>query len=453
MPESFVVAHITDLHIGSQSDEAWGALSKALSELSPNLIIISGDITDNNEEYNYRFFLDWLKDAISPNDHTPAHGLRLGEKFANKVFIVPGNHDYFLNQYVHLQSERSNYYNVFQKEILPKWQYMDGEDRPGVFILGLDSSKSMSIANGQVNKSDLELIRKWCDQGRNGLLKKDGFYLGLSTIVTHEEATKRFTEAYKILVLHHYLFLPKSRGTEPSMILENCHEVLAQIAIDDFDMVVSGHDHQNVCDDPKYDNLFDDRAIRRFARMYCVRQFGIRRPPVYVTDQKDRLLKQSWRIAIDFIRKRQESLEYLKDNFLSKIYRFDGKTIDQKQIKRGRNDFIVYDLSDPAKKKFVEKVALKVELEIRTVLQRRSMVQCIAPSATKAEEEYNGFFVYHFHRKRTVEIESYFLSQDKSQFICDKDSRKSYALSKQTRDLFSSEEYLEMEEYALKARV
>jgi len=251
MSESFVVAHITDLHIGSHSDRAWSALSKALVELAPNLIIVTGDITDSNEEHNYRFFLNWLKDAVSPNDSTPAHGLRLGEKFSNKTFIVPGNHDYFISKYVFLQTKRSNYYKVFQKETLPKWQYVGGEGRPGIFLLGLDSSKRMSVAKGEVDNSDLESIRKWCDQGRHGLLMKDGHYLGLSEITSHEDAAKQFSQAYKILVLHHYLFLPKSRGNEPFMILQNYHEVLAQITTDDFDMVVSGHDHQNVFDDPK----------------------------------------------------------------------------------------------------------------------------------------------------------------------------------------------------------
>lgn len=441
MPDSFVVAHITDLHIGSHSDQAWSALSKALSELSPNLVIVSGDITDSNELHNFRFFLDWLKDAISPDDSTVAHGLRLGEDFANKVFVVPGNHDYYLHEYVSLQSKRSNYYKVFQKDVLPKWQYVDGGDRPGLFLLGLDSSKSMSIAKGDVEKVDLEQIRKWCDQGRHGLLKKDGSYLGLPTITTREDAAKRFTEAYKILVLHHYLFLPKSRGAEPFMTLDNYHEVLAQITTDDFDMVVSGHDHQNVFDDPKYDNLLDERSIRRFARMYCVRQLGIRRPAAYVTDERNHLLKRSWRFAIDYIRSKWEAFE---DNVLQKIYRVDGKTLDQKLIKRGHKDFVIFDLSDRHLKGLVQRVASVFEQEIRTILQRRTMIQCVAPSTTKSDEDCNGFFAYHFQKGRRVDIEPYFLSQDKSQFVRDRDGTKSYSLSK-PMDLFASKVFTELE--------
>ncbi|MFZ2407366.1 MAG: metallophosphoesterase [Methylobacter sp.] len=441
MSEPFVVAHITDLHIGAHSDQAWSALSKTLSELSPSLIIISGDITDSNEDHNFRFFLNWLKGAISPNDSTTAHGLRFGEEFSNKTFIVPGNHDYFLNQYVSLQTERSNYYKVFLQEHLPKWRYIDGEDRPGIFLLGLDSSKSMSVAKGEVDKSDLESIREWSDQGRRGLLMKDGHHLGLSKITSRAEAIKRFNEAYKILVLHHYLFLPKSRGNEPYMILQNNHEVLAQITTDDFDMVVSGHDHQNVFDDPKYDNLLDQRAIRRFARMYCIRQFGVRRPPVYYTDQNLHLVKRSWRCAIDYIRKGYESFE---DTVLPGIYRFDGQTIDQKLIKRGRKDFVIFDLSDLRLKGIVQKVASMIEREIRDVLQRRTMIQCIAPSATKSGEECNGFFIYKFHRDRRIDVEPYLLSQDESQFVRESGSKKSYILSRPI-DLFHSKVYQELE--------
>ena len=432
----FCIAHVTDLHVGEHDDLIWEALSRKLNEIDPDLYIVTGDITEANNELHYRLFIDWVKDAISTDAQSKAHGLRLGERYSEKFIVVPGNHDYFVNKAVRIQSGSSLFYNYFPNIKLPEWTYKN-KNGQGVFIVQLDSSESLCIANGGIRDSDLESIRKWCDQGRHGKLKKDGCFLGDTSIGSREEAIDAFVNSYKVLVIHHYLFLPRSRDREPQMELKNSGEVLAQITTDDFDLVLSGHDHTNVYDDPSYDHLLDKRAIRRFAQMYCVRQLGVRRPPVYVTDQNGHFLKKSWRLAVDYLRGLTETCE---DKFITKVYRIGGLTIDQKVIRRGIRDFIRIDLRDGRLKKVVSRIAELIEKEISRVLNRRNLVNCVAPSAIKEREKYNGFFVYTLNRDRRIGITPYYYCGETRDFVTDESDFRLFSLGNPL-NLFTTDAY------------
>lgn len=431
------IAHITDLHIGKHDDKVWERLTECLHDVDADFYVFSGDITDGNDWSHYRLFLDWLRTSTSTHASKNAHGLNLGNDISSRVFMVPGNHDYY-QQLIPKQGKKgsSDFFTIFPDERLPQWKVFTRDDAPAIFVVGLDSSKESTIANGEVEKTDLELIRKWSDQGRHGCLVKKGDHLGIPGLSDSKKAAELFRSAYKILVIHHYVFMPRARGREPLMVLDNAHEVLAQVAIDDFDMVLSGHDHRNIFDDPKYDHLLDERALRRFARMYCVRQVGVRCPPVYEVDQKGRLLKRNCRIALDYLRSVPEKLV---DKFGTKIFRLGNLTIVQKLIKRGTRDFLSVDLSAGQLKSAVKKIAGIVEDEISSALSRRSMVNALAPSATKEGEEIRGFFVYEFGKGRVVTVKPFYETSG-GVFRQDEEATQEYSVGRPL-DLFKTKAY------------
>ncbi|MEC9491104.1 metallophosphoesterase family protein [Flexistipes sp.] len=434
------VAHLSDLHVGGHSWHIWEALTRKLISLNPDLYVISGDISESNEEYSLQFVLSWLKGAISPFDTNKAFGLRLGENFSNKVIIIPGNHDYYTSNGSPFQLPKGdpkvNYYNVFKRHKLPRWHFCSNGKDVSAYIIALESPGEKSIANGYVEKNDLELVRKWTDQGRHGNLKKDGLFLGIDGLNSEEEAANLFNRSYKIIVLHHFLYLPKAYGKQPFMSLTNAHEVLGQIVSDDFDMVLAGHDHHDVFSSQKYQDLLDHRAIRRFARMYCVRQLGIKRPPVYHIDKNNnKLLPKTLRIAIEYVKSKAEGMD---DVAATKFYRFKGITLAERSIKKGYKEFLKVDLSDSQVRKTLDEIAGVVNDEIRSVLKNRKLINSVAATATKKNSRENGFYIYQIDGSRNIQCHSYYYNIDSKEF--ENNGVESCSLSRPL-DLFDTHAY------------
>ncbi|REG48567.1 calcineurin-like phosphoesterase family protein [Paraburkholderia sp. BL6669N2] len=442
MPNPLIVAHITDLHVGDHSDAIWSALSDALTQLQPNFIVVSGDITERNTEHDFTYFLNWLKNSISLKNNSPAHGLRLGEGYFEKVVCVPGNHDYFRS--VNVQGDKSAYFDVFVDAKFPHWRYIENNDGPSIFLVALDSSKPNTIANGEIEVDDLLTVKEWTEQARHGLLQSpDGALLGRN--FTRDEAISLYNNSIKILVLHHYLYFPRARGKERRMQLKRTDRILAQIASDDFDVVLSGHDHRDIVDDPKYDNLLDERAVRRFARNYCMRQLGVTIRPTYFVDESNKLLKRSLRLALMYFGGR---LNHIQDFITEHGFQYNGLDLQQQNTRRGVKDFISYDLSDPEKKKAVKTLATLLEDKIGSTLRSRTMLHCTAPSATKAREKSNGFYVYRCADDRAIVVEPYYFSHETGMFSANDEAAHEYSLRKAT-DLFKTEAFEELRRLGL----
>ncbi|MFH1620457.1 MAG: metallophosphoesterase [Patescibacteria group bacterium] len=73
------IAHISDLHIGrwSRGYKSTVLLQKALKKIEADLIVVTGDITENGRLAEYRIFNEIFSDFLDQG----------------RVLIVPGNHD------------------------------------------------------------------------------------------------------------------------------------------------------------------------------------------------------------------------------------------------------------------------------------------------------------------------------------------------------------------------
>lgn len=438
------IAHITDLHLGAHSDDAWRALTEKLNEINPTVFVFSGDFTENNDLIHFQRFLDWLRDEISVSDSTARFGLRLGDNYDQRAFLVPGNHDYFERSIsfnsgtAGIVGLKTCFTDVFPKNKLPSWSFLDRGKDPSIFIVALDSNmKQNTVAVGLVSNEDLKQIEEWCERARHGQLKKEAFLLGCGSLKNQQEAIKSFKRAIKILVLHHYIILPTARDAEWHMGLENARDVLVRAAVDDFDIILCGHDHHDYVECYSYLTALDKRAVRRFARMYCIRQCGQRTTSVYELDAKNgKMFSRSMRIAIDFLRTK---LEVIEESLCTRKYFGFGLQIDQFHRKKGIREFIRIDIRGTPLRDALGKIAAVVEEEMETIMKKRSLIHGMSPSALKKNEITKGFNLLTVEKDRRVKIEKYRMDMN-GDFCIKVEEIKSYDIPTPA-DYFSNHAY------------
>ncbi len=186
------IVHLSDLHFGAVDLKTVEPLGEAIREISPDLVVVSGDLTQRARSHQFqeaRAFLDTLP----------------GPQIA-----VPGNHDIPL-------------YNIIKRFIKPldKFRryiaddpepfYEDGE----LAVIGINSSRSLVIKGGRINRHQVERAR--------GLLCSTG------------------ANVTKIIVTHHPFDLPpNSRDLSLIGRADMAMKVFAECGADLF---LSGHFH------------------------------------------------------------------------------------------------------------------------------------------------------------------------------------------------------------------
>lgn len=130
------VVHLSDLHFGRVDDALLAPLRATLEAIGPDLVVVSGDLTQRakREEFEAaRFYLDSLP---------------------GPQIIVPGNHDISL-------------YNVFRRFLQPLTRYkryitddlaplhIDEE----IAVLGINTARSLTFKDGHVNPEQLASMR------------------------------------------------------------------------------------------------------------------------------------------------------------------------------------------------------------------------------------------------------------------------------------------------------
>jgi len=127
-----VVVHLSDPHFGTEIPAVVQALQAALQALQPDLVIVSGDVTQRARRREFRGarnFLDGLK--------VPA------------VMVIPGNHDIPL-------------FNVVARALTPYQNYYEAFGTshgiwagPDVIVLALDSTSPARHTRGKLRSGQL----------------------------------------------------------------------------------------------------------------------------------------------------------------------------------------------------------------------------------------------------------------------------------------------------------
>jgi 3',5'-cyclic AMP phosphodiesterase CpdA len=134
-----LIAHISDLHFGRHDPGIADALVDEISDKHPDLVVLSGDLTQRarmNEFVQARRFLD---------------------RIAQPVLVVPGNHDIPLYNLAHrFFSPLRKFQRHIPSGIGGNDWYSDHE----LAVLGLNTARGLTFKSGRVSLNQMTLIRR-----------------------------------------------------------------------------------------------------------------------------------------------------------------------------------------------------------------------------------------------------------------------------------------------------
>ena len=190
------LVHLSDLHFGAHDQRLVEAVARAVDELKPDLVVVSGDFTQRARTEQFReacAFLDGLRES------------------GHEVIGVPGNHDVPL-------------YDVLRRFLSPLARYRRFIDEtlcpfvelPGVAVLGINTARSLTFKDGRINRDQVEFIR-------------DTF-------------SRTPSDAVRVLVTHHPLFA-LTVGGEVERAIGRQEMALDAVEESGVDIVLAGHAH------------------------------------------------------------------------------------------------------------------------------------------------------------------------------------------------------------------
>ncbi|MDH5691289.1 MAG: metallophosphoesterase family protein [Candidatus Bathyarchaeota archaeon] len=185
MKEKYTIAHISDVHVGEggfRQDQVIKSVQE-INELSPDLVVVTGDLTYNGLDNEFKL------------------AKRLLNRLNKKPLVVMGNHD-----------ARNVGYLLFEKYFGERMVEYEDDD---VFLIGIDSTQP-DIDGGHVGREEQSYIER-----------------------TLSNAPKN---KVKIFMLHHHLLPIPMAGREQN-ILDDAGEVLKNIVNAGVDLVLCGHRH------------------------------------------------------------------------------------------------------------------------------------------------------------------------------------------------------------------
>lgn len=236
------ILHLSDLHLGDDivfrslirhrrwwehvDNRVTNGLVKAIRELKPDFVIISGDFVNKAQRSTFRFASEYLKELFQ----------KAGFDMAKRLLTIPGNHDVsFLprkqpDDFKRLRDYREFLRDLFNEEDVEKRaaRYVHVYPPGKLVFVCLDSTlkNHRPLAEGEIGESQRDWVREELRKLR-------------------EQIGNRFRDYTKIAVLHHHCVpIP---GVDPSgerfMHLLDGGDVLKLFADLGFNIVLHGHKH------------------------------------------------------------------------------------------------------------------------------------------------------------------------------------------------------------------
>ena len=194
------VAHISDLHFGTEDAALTEGLLRQLQEEEPSLVIVSGDLTQRARPEQFKAAAQFLDKIDIP-----------------KV-IVPGNHDVPLYDVVRrFASPLRRFQKYIQRELNP--YYEDKE----LSVLGLNTARSLTRKSGKISHDQIGWITETLRQVPS--------------------------EKFKILVTHHPFIPPPGEPEAGIDLVGRAHEALVAIDSAGIDLLLAGHLHHGYSGD------------------------------------------------------------------------------------------------------------------------------------------------------------------------------------------------------------
>lgn len=186
------IAHISDLHFGAEDPPVVAALERDLLALAPDLLVVSGDVTQRARPAEFIAARDFLARLPMPR------------------LAVPGNHDVPLYDWCRrLASPFGRWRAYICDDLQPSW----GDDE--VVVLGMTTPRILSWKNGRLSRRQIGSIRSvMCGDTR---------------------------DRFRILVTHHQ-FIPHHERPDKRLV-GRATLALAELEDCGVDLLLAGHLH------------------------------------------------------------------------------------------------------------------------------------------------------------------------------------------------------------------
>ena len=131
------LVHLSDLHFGRVDAELLQPLRSRIEALGPDLLVVSGDLTQRAKPRQFREAKAFLDSLPRPQ------------------LVVPGNHDVPLyNVLARFLRPLGGYRRAIGSDVEPS--YLDDE----IAVLGVNSARALTFKGGRVNGAQLERVQQ-----------------------------------------------------------------------------------------------------------------------------------------------------------------------------------------------------------------------------------------------------------------------------------------------------
>ncbi len=184
------LVHISDPHFGTTTPEKIAALTEVLLNLNPDLVVLSGDVTQRAHHSQFTEAKQFC-DGLQPL----------------KILAVPGNHDIPL---FNLPARFLNPYHGFRKHF--GFPVNTNSVVKGIEVKGLNTTHPKRHVQGELYAKELQLLKQFSASA-----------------------------AVRIVALHHPLDCAKQ--VDEKNLLVNAAETIEKLNIAKIDIILSGHIH------------------------------------------------------------------------------------------------------------------------------------------------------------------------------------------------------------------
>ncbi|HEX4166368.1 MAG TPA: metallophosphoesterase [Bryobacteraceae bacterium] len=186
-----LIAHISDLHFGYNDPLLAKALSESLTRISPNVLVVSGDLVEHATDAEFQDARDFLDSLPWPQ------------------IIVPGNHDLpFYNLWRRFTEGLDKYRRFITENLQPA--FIDDE----LAIVGADSAHLYPVKGGKITDSQLDDLV--------------GLFASFPSAL------------FRVLVTHHPFDLPEP--SNPHLLIGHSRRAVTLLA-PVVDILLAGHVH------------------------------------------------------------------------------------------------------------------------------------------------------------------------------------------------------------------
>lgn len=187
--------HLSDPHFGTERPEVVRALSAFVHELRPNVLLLSGDVTQRARRAQFASAARFVESLQAP-----------------AALVIPGNHDIPLfNPLARLFAPYANFERAFGSELEPSFE------SPELLVVTVNTTRARRHKHGEVSEAQIQRVEQRLRRAARSQLR---------IVVTHqpvevirksdvknllrgsERAAPRWCEAGADLVLGGHIHLP-----------------------------------------------------------------------------------------------------------------------------------------------------------------------------------------------------------------------------------------------------